>query len=174
MSLSTTGNDSPVGSRLHCQPKLNTTYLPIVNQYREGKVKSSPMRAMKQYLKPLCSQRVGALCVAQGNYKKQETRNKQIQNIKSQTKKWVLNFENWNLRFVCILYLGIWIFACCARGDGVLFVERANESKYTACLSPFRVQAQRKQVLIAHMHHISLCSMWKSQETRNKKQTNSK
>gem|GEM_PF-1337060 len=29
------------------RPRLNTTISPIVNQYREGKVKSSPVRAVK-------------------------------------------------------------------------------------------------------------------------------
>ena len=32
--------------------RLNTTQRPIVNQYREGKVKSTPVRGVKQYLKP--------------------------------------------------------------------------------------------------------------------------
>ena len=32
--------------------RLNTTWRPIVNQYREGKVKSTPARGVKQYLKP--------------------------------------------------------------------------------------------------------------------------
>ena len=32
--------------------RLNTTRQPIVNQYREGKVKSTPVRGVKQYLKP--------------------------------------------------------------------------------------------------------------------------
>ena len=33
--------------------RLNTPWRPIVNQYREGKVKSTPMRGVKQYLKPV-------------------------------------------------------------------------------------------------------------------------
>ncbi len=32
--------------------RLNTRWRPIVNQYREGKVKSTPARGVKQYLKP--------------------------------------------------------------------------------------------------------------------------
>jgi len=32
---------------LTIRPRLNTTISPIVNQYREGKVKSSPVRAVK-------------------------------------------------------------------------------------------------------------------------------
>ena len=33
-------------------PRLNTRLRPIVNQYREGKVKSTPVRGVKEYLKP--------------------------------------------------------------------------------------------------------------------------
>ena len=32
--------------------RLNTLWRPIVNQYREGKVKSTPVRGVKEYLKP--------------------------------------------------------------------------------------------------------------------------
>ena len=32
--------------------RLNTTWQPIVNQYREGKVKRTPARGVKEYLKP--------------------------------------------------------------------------------------------------------------------------
>jgi hypothetical protein len=32
--------------------RLNTLLRPIVNQYREGKVKRTPVRGVKQYLKP--------------------------------------------------------------------------------------------------------------------------
>ncbi len=32
--------------------RLNTPWRPIVNQYREGKVKSTPVRGVKEYLKP--------------------------------------------------------------------------------------------------------------------------
>ena len=33
--------------------RLNTTWRPIVDKYREGKVKSTPVRGVKQNLKPL-------------------------------------------------------------------------------------------------------------------------
>ena len=33
-------------------PSLNTRLRPIVNQYREGKVKSTAMSGVKQFLKP--------------------------------------------------------------------------------------------------------------------------
>jgi uncharacterized protein YbbK (DUF523 family) len=33
-------------------PSLSTPVRPIVNKYREGKVKSTPVRGVKQYLKP--------------------------------------------------------------------------------------------------------------------------
>ena len=32
--------------------RLNTLWRPIVNQYREGKVKRTPVRGVKEYLKP--------------------------------------------------------------------------------------------------------------------------
>ena len=32
--------------------RLNTSWRPIVNQYREGKVKRTPVRGVKKYLKP--------------------------------------------------------------------------------------------------------------------------
>ena len=32
--------------------RLNTNQRPIVNQYREGKVKSTPVRGVKESLKP--------------------------------------------------------------------------------------------------------------------------
>jgi hypothetical protein len=32
--------------------RLNTSWRPIVNQYREGKVKRTPARGVKEYLKP--------------------------------------------------------------------------------------------------------------------------
>ena len=43
---------NPVGIREDHLPRLNTSQRPIVNQYREGKVKSTPVRGVKQYLKP--------------------------------------------------------------------------------------------------------------------------
>ena len=41
-----------MGIRVDHHPRLNTPLRPIVNQYREGKVKSTPVRGVKQYLKP--------------------------------------------------------------------------------------------------------------------------
>jgi hypothetical protein len=43
-----------VGIREDHLPRLNTHLRPIVNQYREGKVKRTPVRGVKQYLK-LCA-----------------------------------------------------------------------------------------------------------------------
>ena len=37
--------------------RLNTPERPIANQYREGKVKSTPTRGVKQYLKPVAYKR---------------------------------------------------------------------------------------------------------------------
>ena len=45
--LSTTRKDNLVGSRQDYLPRLNTFCTPIVNQYREGKVKSRPVRPVK-------------------------------------------------------------------------------------------------------------------------------
>jgi hypothetical protein len=41
-----------VGIRVDHHPRLNITLRPIVNQYREGKVKSTPVRGVKEYLNP--------------------------------------------------------------------------------------------------------------------------
>ena len=41
-----------MGIREDHLPRLNTHVRPIVNQYREGKVKSTPVRGVKQFLKP--------------------------------------------------------------------------------------------------------------------------
>jgi hypothetical protein len=41
-----------VGIREDHLPRLNTHVRPIVNKYREGKVKSTPLRGVKKYLKP--------------------------------------------------------------------------------------------------------------------------
>ena len=43
---------NPVGIWVDHHPRLNTTLRPIVNQYREGKVKRTPVRGVKKYLKP--------------------------------------------------------------------------------------------------------------------------
>ncbi len=41
------GTWNPVGIREDHLPRLNTSRRPIVNQYREGKVKSTPVRGVK-------------------------------------------------------------------------------------------------------------------------------
>ncbi len=41
-----------MGIRRHHPPRLNTTERPIVDQYREGKVKRTPNRGVKENLKP--------------------------------------------------------------------------------------------------------------------------
>ena len=43
---------NPVGIREDHLARLNTTQRPIVNKYREGKVKSTPVRGVKETLKP--------------------------------------------------------------------------------------------------------------------------
>ncbi len=42
--LSTAGHEKPVGNRVDHDPRLNTRQLPIVNKYREGKVKRTPAK----------------------------------------------------------------------------------------------------------------------------------
>ena len=41
-----------MGSRVDHHPRLNTPQRPIVDKYREGKVKSTPVRGVKEDLKP--------------------------------------------------------------------------------------------------------------------------
>ena len=48
---------NPVGIWEDHLPRLNTLQRPIVNQYREGKVKSTPVRGVKEYLKPVVYKR---------------------------------------------------------------------------------------------------------------------
>ena len=43
---------NPVGICEDHLVRLNTTQRPIVNKYREGKVKSTPVRGVKKILKP--------------------------------------------------------------------------------------------------------------------------
>ncbi len=43
---------NPAGISEDRLTRLNTSRQPIVNQYREGKVKSTPVRGVKKYLKP--------------------------------------------------------------------------------------------------------------------------
>ena len=42
-----------MGIREDHLPSLSTTQRPIVNQYREGKVKRTPVRGVKENLKPV-------------------------------------------------------------------------------------------------------------------------
>ena len=47
--------------------RLNTLWRPIVNQYREGKVKSTPVRGVKEFLKPYAyKQWEGYACLRTG------------------------------------------------------------------------------------------------------------
>ena len=48
---------NPVGIQVDHHQRLNTDYEPIVNQYREGKVKRTPRRGVKKYLKPCAYKR---------------------------------------------------------------------------------------------------------------------
>ena len=48
---------NPVGIREDHLPRLNTLERPIVNQYREGKVKRTPVRRVKLNLKPYAYKR---------------------------------------------------------------------------------------------------------------------
>ena len=43
---------NPVGICEDHLARLNTTQRPIANKYREGKVKSTPARGVKEFLKP--------------------------------------------------------------------------------------------------------------------------
>ena len=45
--LSSAGNDSPVWIREDYSPKAKYSLWSIVNEYREGKVKRTPMRGVK-------------------------------------------------------------------------------------------------------------------------------
>ncbi len=55
-----------MGIREDHLPRLNTRWRPIVNQYREGKVKSTPARGVKEYLKPYAYQRWEGYALPQG------------------------------------------------------------------------------------------------------------
>jgi hypothetical protein len=57
MSVSTTGHEKSGGKRGRPRPKAKYLRRPIVHQYREGKVKSTPPRGVKQILKPCASGR---------------------------------------------------------------------------------------------------------------------
>ena len=47
----------PVGMCVDHDIRLNTNKRPIVYQYREGKVKSTPTRGVKEFLKPCAYKR---------------------------------------------------------------------------------------------------------------------
>ena len=51
-----------VGIRENLLARLNIIWRPIVKQYREGKVKSMPVRQVKQNLKPCAYKTVTGLC----------------------------------------------------------------------------------------------------------------
>jgi hypothetical protein len=50
--LSTTGHEKPGGKQGRPRSKAKYSCRPIVNQYREGKVKRTPVRGVKENLKP--------------------------------------------------------------------------------------------------------------------------
>ncbi len=50
--VSTAGHEKPRGKLGRPRSKAKYTVRPIVNEYREGKVKSTPARGVKEYLKP--------------------------------------------------------------------------------------------------------------------------
>ena len=51
-----------MGTRRHHPARLNTPERPIVDQYREGKVKRTPNRGVKQNLKPCAYKRSEQAC----------------------------------------------------------------------------------------------------------------
>ena len=51
-----------MGTREDHLARLNTPWRPIVNQYREGKVKSTPVRGVKEYLKPYAYKQWEGVC----------------------------------------------------------------------------------------------------------------
>ena len=57
MSVSTAGHEKSGGKQGRPRPKAKYPRRPIVHQYREGKVKSTPARGVKQNLKPCASGR---------------------------------------------------------------------------------------------------------------------
>ena len=50
--VSTAGHEKPCGKLGRPRSKAKYTLRPIVHEYREGKVKSTPARGVKEYLKP--------------------------------------------------------------------------------------------------------------------------
>ena len=57
MSVSTAGHETSGGKQGRPRPKAKYSRRPIVNQYREGMVKSTPTRGVKEILKPSASGR---------------------------------------------------------------------------------------------------------------------
>jgi hypothetical protein len=55
--VSTAGHEKSGGKRGGPPPKAKYRHRPIVHQYREGTVKSTPARGVKQILKPCASGR---------------------------------------------------------------------------------------------------------------------
>jgi len=58
--LSTTGHGESRGKRPRPLGKAKYAWRPIVEKYREGKVKSTPERGVKEDLKPCAYNTVGA------------------------------------------------------------------------------------------------------------------
>jgi hypothetical protein len=52
VSASTAGHEKPCGKQGRPRSKATYTRRPIANEYREGKVKSTPARGVKESLKP--------------------------------------------------------------------------------------------------------------------------
>jgi hypothetical protein len=61
MTVSTAGHVKSGGKQGRPRPKAKYRWRPIANQYREGKVKSTPSRGVKQILKPCASGRSESL-----------------------------------------------------------------------------------------------------------------
>ena len=57
MSVSTAGHAKSGGKQGRPRPKAKHSRRPIANQYREGMVKSTPARGVKEILKPDASGR---------------------------------------------------------------------------------------------------------------------
>ena len=65
--VSTAGHEDPRGKLGRPRSKAKYTQRPIVNEYREGKVKSTPARGVKESLKPSAySQRGGRPATREG------------------------------------------------------------------------------------------------------------
>ena len=62
MIVSTAGHAKSGGKQGRPRPKAKYLVRPIVNQYREGTVKSTPTRGVKQTLKPCASGRSEPPC----------------------------------------------------------------------------------------------------------------